>query len=145
MKTLYTAVVTTTGGREGYVTSDDGNLDLKLSMPKELGGKGGENTNPEQLFAAAYSASYSSALQVAAKKHDLKLGDYSVTATVAIGKPEEGGMVLSVILDAYLPENNVEDGEMLVNEAYEICPFSRATEDNIDVTLNLLLAEDEEE
>jgi Ohr subfamily peroxiredoxin len=145
MKTLYTAVVTTTGGREGYVTSDDGNLDLKLSMPQELGGKGGENSNPEQLFAAAYSASYSSALKVAAKKHDLELGDYSVTATVSIGKPEEGGMVLAVIVDAYLPEANIETGEMLVNEAYEICPYSRATEDNIDVTLNLLLAEDEEE
>lgn len=144
MKTLYTATATSTGAREGHVTSDDGVLDLDLSMPKGLGGEGGNNTNPEQLFAAGYSACYGSALQVVAKKHNVDLGDFSVTASVDIGKSEDG-LQLAVILDSYIPGVDVETGEMLVNEAHEICPYSKATRDNIDVTLNLMLDEDEEE
>lgn len=143
MKTLYTGVATTTGGREGSVRSDDGILDLDLSVPKSMGGKGEEKTNPEQLFAAAYSACYGSALQDVAKKHKVDIGDFSVTASVELGETEEGELQLSVILDSYLPGVDVETGEMLVNEAHEICPYSRATTDNIDVTLNLMLDEDE--
>lgn len=142
MKTLYTATVTTTGAREGHVTSDDGVLDFDLSVPKEMGGKGGNNTNPEQLFAAGYSACYGSALKVVAKEHNVDLGDFNVTATVELGKTEEDELQLSVILDSYIPGVDVETGEMLVNEAHEICPYSRATRDNIDVTLNLLLDEE---
>lgn len=145
MKTLYSATATTTGGREGHVTSDDGVLDLNLSMPKSLGGEGGKHTNPEQLFAAGYSACYGSALQVVAKKHKVDLGDFSVSASVEIGKTEDGDLELSVILDSYIPGVDVETGEMLVNEAHEICPYSRATRDNIDVTLNLMLDDDQEE
>lgn len=144
MKTLYTGVATTTGGREGNVRSDDGILDLDLSVPKSMGGKGEEKTNPEQLFAAGYSACYGSALQVVAKKHKVDLGDFSVTATVDLGKTEEGDLELSVILDSYIPGVDVETGEMLVNEAHEICPYSRATRDNVDVTLNLMLDEEDE-
>ncbi|UZH54404.1 organic hydroperoxide resistance protein [Salinimicrobium tongyeongense] len=143
MKTLYTGVATTTGGREGNVRSDDGILDLDLSMPKAMGGKGAEKTNPEQLFAAGYSACYGSALQVVAKKHKVDLGDFSVTASVELGTTEEGDLQLSVVLDSYIPGVDVETGEKLVNEAHEICPYSRATRDNIDVTLNLMLDEDE--
>ena len=144
MKTLYTGVATTTGGREGNVRSEDGILDLDLSVPKSMGGKGEEKTNPEQLFAAGYSACYGSALQVVAKKHKVDLGDFSVTATVDLGKTEEGDLELSVILDSYIPGVDVETGEMLVNEAHEICPYSRATRDNVDVTLNLMLDEEDE-
>ena len=144
MKTLYTGTATTTGGREGHVTTDDGILDLELSSPKSMGGKGEEKTNPEQLFAAGYSACYGSALQVVAKKHKVDLGDFSVTASVELGKTEEGELQLSVILDSYIPGVDVETGEMLVNEAHEICPYSRATRDNIDVTLNLMLDDEEE-
>ncbi len=144
MKTLYTGIATTTGGREGHVTSDDGILDLDLSVPKSMGGKGEQKTNPEQLFAAGYSACYGSALQVVAKKHKVDLGDFSVTASVELGKTEEGDLQLSVILDSYIPGVDVETGEMLVNEAHEICPYSRATRDNIDVTLNLMLDDEEE-
>ena len=143
MKTLYTGVATTTGGREGSVRSDDGVLDLDLSVPKSMGGKGEDKTNPEQLFAAGYSACYGSALQVVAKKHKVDLGDFSVTATVELGTTEEDELQLSVILDSYIPGVDVETGEKLVNEAHEICPYSRATRDNIDVTLNLMLDEDE--
>lgn len=142
MKTLYKATVTASGGREGHVKSDDGILDLEVSMPKSLGGKGEKQTNPEQLFAAGYSACYGSALQVVAKKHKVDLGDFNVTATVKLGKTEEEDLELSVILDSYLPGVDVETGEKLVNEAHEICPYSRATRDNIDVTLNLLLDEE---
>ncbi len=144
MKTLYTGVATTTGGREGSVKSDDGVLDLDLSMPKSMGGNGEEKTNPEQLFAAGYSACYGSALQVVAKKHKVDLGDFSVTASVDLGKTEEGDLQLSVILDSYIPGVDVETGEKLVNEAHEICPYSRATRDNVDVTLNLMLDDEEE-
>lgn len=143
MKTLYTGVATTTGGREGSVRSDDGILELELSKPKSLGGKGEDKTNPEQLFAAAYSACYGSALQSIAKKHKVDLGDFSVTASVELGTTEEGDLQLSVILDSYIPGVDVETGEKLVNEAHEICPYSRATRDNIDVTLNLMLDEED--
>lgn len=145
MKTLYTASATTTGGRAGHVKSDDGILDLDLSVPKEMGGQGGQKTNPEQLFAAGYSACFGSALQAVADKKKVKLGDFNVTAEVSIGKTEKGNFQLSVILDTYIPGVDVETGEDLVNEAHEICPYSRATRDNVDVTLNLLLDESEEE
>jgi lipoyl-dependent peroxiredoxin len=142
MKTLYTGTATTTGGREGHVSTDDGLIDMDLSLPKSMGGKGEDKTNPEQLFAAGYSACYGSALQTVAKKHKVDLGDFSVTASVEIGKTEEGDLQLAVILDSYIPGVDVETGEKLVNEAHEICPYSRATRDNIDVTLNLMLDEE---
>jgi osmotically inducible protein OsmC len=141
MKTLYKAKVTTSGGREGHVKSDDGILDMRVSMPKGMGGKGEKHTNPEQLFAAAYSSCYGSALQVIAKKHKVDLGDFNVTATVKIGTLEDGNLQLGVILDSYIPGVDVETGEKIVNEAHEICPYSRATRDNINVTLNLMLDE----
>lgn len=140
---MYKATVTTSGGREGHVKSEDGILDMKLSSPKGLGGKGEKNTNPEQLFAAGYSACYGSALQDVAKKYNVDLGDFNVTATVGIGKTEEGDLQLNVVLDSYLPGVDIETGEKLVNEAHETCPYSRATRDNIDVTLNLLLDEED--
>ncbi|MDT0644418.1 organic hydroperoxide resistance protein [Zunongwangia sp. F363] len=144
MKTLYKTTVTTTGGRNGHTTSDDGVLDMKLSMPKSLGGEGGEYTNPEQLFAAGYSACFGSALELVAKSHKIDLGDFSITGIVEIGQNEdEDALDLAVTLDCYIPGVDVESGEKLVNQAHEICPYSRATWDNIDVTLNLLLDEDE--
>lgn len=141
MKTLYKAKVTTSGGREGHLKSDDGILDMKVSMPKGMGGKGEKHTNPEQLFAAGYSSCFGSALQVIAKKHKVDLGDFNVTATVKIGTLEDGNLQLAVVLDSYIPGVDVETGEKIVNEAHEICPYSRATRDNIDVTLNLMLDE----
>lgn len=142
MKTLYSAKVTTDGGRKGQTTSDDGVLDLQLSMPKSLGGEGGAYTNPEQLFAAGYSACFGSALEMMAKNAKIDLGDYSVTATIDLGQTEEKDMELSAILDIYIPDIEIEKGEELINEAHEVCPYSRATRDNIDVTLNLLIDED---
>lgn len=142
MKTLYKTKVTTKGGRKGHTTSEDGVLDMKLTMPESMGGKGGKNSNPEQLFAAGYSSCFGSALEVVAKEQKVDLGDYSVAATVKLGKTEKDNLQLSVILDSYIPNVDVETGEKLVNQAHEICPYSRATRDNIDVSLNLLLDED---
>src|SRR5690606_2322086 len=141
MNALYQAVATTSGGRAGHVKSDDGLIDMKLELPKGLGGKGGEFTNPEQLFAAGYSACFGSALQFVAKENKVELGDdFQVQATVGIGKhPKLGGFLLEVILDVTLPGVENEIGEKLINEAHEVCPYSRATQDNIDVTLNLMV------
>jgi len=141
MKKLYTAKTTAAGGRSGSVKTDDSKIDMPLSVPKGLGGDGGEGTNPEQLFGAAYAACYGGALELVAGQEGVDLGDYTVTATVSIGKSEEGDLDLEVILDSYLPGVDVETGENLVNKAHEVCPYSRATRDNIDVTLNLLLDE----
>lgn len=139
METLYTAKATAKGGRKGHVKTEDGPIDLPLSMPKGLGGDGGDGVNPEQLFGSAYSACFGSALSLIASKHKVDLGDFSVTANVSIGKTDEGDLQLAVVLDSYLPGvDDIETGEKLVNEAHEVCPFSRATRDNIDVTLNLL-------
>lgn len=141
MKNLYKTKVTTHGGRNGHTRSEDGILDMELKKPKSLGGEGGDYSNPEQLFAAGYSACYGSALEHVAKEHKIDLGDYSVTATIKLGQTESGKLQLSAILDAFIPGVDVETGEKLVNEAHEVCPYSRATRDNIDVTLNLLLDE----
>ncbi|MFN2260738.1 MAG: organic hydroperoxide resistance protein [Psychroflexus sp.] len=139
METLYTAKATTKGGRKGHVKTEDGPIDLALSMPKGLGGDGGDGVNPEQLFGSAYSACFGSALSLIASKHKVDLGDFSVTANISIGKTEEGDLQLAAVIDSYLPGvEDIETGEKLINEAHEVCPFSRATRDNIDVTLNLL-------
>ncbi|WGK63777.1 organic hydroperoxide resistance protein [Croceiramulus getboli] len=141
MKAMYSATATASGGRGGAVKTDDGTLDLDLNVPKGLGGPGGSGTNPEQLFAAGYSACFGSALQHVAGLHKVDLGDFTVTATIGIGKDEEDHFLLEATLDVYIPTVGVEQGESLINEAHEVCPYSRATRDNIDVTLNLLLDE----
>ena len=141
MKTLYTTAATTAGGRAGKASTNDGKVILDLSLPKELGGEGGAGTNPEQLFALGYSACYGSALQHVAAEQKIELGEFTVTAEVSLGKSEEGDFLLAVVLDTYIPGIDVAVGEELIKDAHEVCPYSRATEDNIDVTLNLLLDE----
>lgn len=142
MKTLYEASSTAIGGREGHVTTDDGKIDMELSLPQGLGGKGGKGTNPEQLFGSAYAACFGGAVQMVAESKKIKLGDdMSVTANIEIGKTKDGDLQLRATLDCYLPGVDVKTGEDLVNKAHEVCPYSRATRDNITVTLNLLLDE----
>jgi Ohr subfamily peroxiredoxin len=142
MKTLYTAASTAVGGRKGHVATEDSKIDMELSVPKGLGGDGGKGTNPEQLFGSAYAACFGSALQMIAESKKIELGeDMSVTATIEIGKTKEDNLQLRAVLDCYLPGVDVETGEDLVNKAHEVCPYSRATRDNITVTLNLLLDE----
>lgn len=140
MKKLYEASSTVSGGRKGHISTNDGTLELELSVPKGLGGDGGKGTNPEQLFGSAYAASFGGALQLAADKKKVKLGeDMSITATIEIGKTKDGDLQLRATLDCYLPGVDIKTGEDLVNLAHEVCPYSRATRDNITVELNLLL------
>lgn len=135
-KVLYTANVHTTGGRDGRSVSDDGLLDVKLSPPKGLGGAGGA-TNPEQLFAAGYSACFLSALKHVAAAQKLALpADAAVDASVDLG-PIAQGFGLAVRLTVHLPSLDRAVAEKLVATAHQVCPYSNATRGNIDVTLTL--------
>lgn len=135
MQPLYTATATAHGGRDGRVKSDDGVLDLGLSIPKALGGAGGAATNPEQLFAAGYAACFESALRLVARTQKVSLVDASVTAKVTIGKTQEGLFALSVSLHGNLPQLPREQAEALMKAAHEVCPYSRATRGNVEVQL----------
>ncbi len=136
MDPLYTAQASARGGREGEVVSDDGVIDLSLSIPKELGGPGGDSTNPEQLFAAGYAACFHSALKRMAKERELDVTDSEITARVSIGR-DETGFGLAVTLIGAIPTLDVEEGEALMHAAHQVCPYSRATRGNIAVGLTL--------
>jgi len=137
METLYQASVTATAGREGTVKSSDGVLDFEVKMPTELGGKGGAFTNPEQLFAAGYSACFGGALNLVALKSKIRLNDSSVTAVVGIGKTE-GGLGLEVTMKASMPGIEKEIALDLLEKAHQVCPYSIATRGNIEVKLELI-------
>ncbi|MBU3025150.1 organic hydroperoxide resistance protein [Zobellia galactanivorans] len=141
MKTIFKTEATNTGGRGGHVKSSDGTLDLDIKMPDAQGNTDGKSTNPEQLFAAAYATCFAGALQAVAKEHDVDdLGDFSVTAIVGFNKDEDG-FFIDATLDCLLPTVDKQKGEDLINAAHEICPYSKATRDNITVELNLLVEE----
>lgn len=136
MEILYKAVVTSTGGRDGQAKSADGLLEVKLAPPKELGGNGGA-TNPEQLFAAGYSACFIGALKFVAGAEKLALPkDLSLRAEVGIGKIE-GGFGLDVDLFVNLPGLEQAVADDLVAKAHKVCPYSNATRGNIDVRLHV--------
>ena len=138
MKNLYTAVATARGGREGEVVSDDGVLDLSLAHPKEVGGPDGEeHTNPEQLFAAGYAACFHSALKRIAKERGLDIEPSEITAKVTLGLGDDKAFGLAVTLMGALPTLDPPQGDELMEAAHQVCPYSRATRGNIDVTLEL--------
>lgn len=132
----YTAVATAEGGRDGRVASDDGKLDVVVNSPKELGGSG-EGTNPEQLFAAGYSACFQSALGVVARKEKADVSGSRVTARVGIGTTPEGGFGLKVALEVRIPNVDASTAEELVHKAHQVCPYSNATRGNIEVGLDV--------
>lgn len=137
MKALYTAVATATGGRDGRAVSSDKILDVKLSTPKELGGAGGEATNPEQLFAAGYSACFIGALKFVAGQSKRGIpADASITAHVGIGQIP-GGFGLDIDLHIHLPGLAQQDADQLVEAAHRVCPYSNATRNNVDVRLHV--------
>ncbi len=137
-KILYTAHATSTGGREGTSKSSDGALSVQLSTPKELGGGGGPGTNPEQLFAAGYSACFIGALKAVGGKMKIAVpADTSIAADVGIG-PIPTGFSIQATLNITLPGLDRETAEKLVQAAHQVCPYSNATRGNIDVTLNIL-------
>ena len=135
-KRLYTASATATGGRDGAVKSDDGTLDLVVVPPREMGGTGAPGTNPEQLFAAGYSACFGSALALVARKQKIATGPVAITARVSIGQVGAGyGLAVELVAD--LPELPRDQAEKLLHAAHQVCPYSNATRGNIVVDLRL--------
>ncbi|XVJ69742.1 MAG: organic hydroperoxide resistance protein [Rhizobacter sp.] len=136
-KILYTAHATSTGGRDGKSRTDDGKLDVKLAPPKEMGGNG-DGTNPEQLFAAGYSACFLGAMKFVAGQQKISLpAETSITADVAIG-PIPAGFGIQVAMAISIPGMDRTEAEKLVAAAHGVCPYSNATRGNIDVTLTVV-------
>src|SRR5438874_3237315 len=135
---LYKTSAKATGGRDGHAATLDGALDVKLTTPKELGGGGGPGNNPEQLFAAGYAACFIGAMKFAANGLKLRVPpEATVTATVGIGPRAEGGFGLDVELKIALPGLPRPDAERLVDAAHQVCPYSNATRNNVDVRLTV--------
>lgn len=134
-KVLYTASAEATGGRDGRAVSSDCALDVALTTPQALGGSGGEGSNPEQLFAAGYSACFIGAMKVVSGKAKLPMPeDTSVEGLVGIG-PLGNGFGIQVELRISLPGMDGEQAQQLIDMAHQVCPYSNATRGNIDVTL----------
>jgi osmotically inducible protein OsmC len=132
-KILYTAEVASTSGRDGHCVSSDGVLNIKLAIPKEMGGPGGQATNPEQLFAAGYSACFLGAIKFVAGQEKVPVpADAKVTAAVGIGKIP-GGFGLAVTLSISLPGLDHDKASAIVEKAHLVCPYSNATRNNIEV------------
>ncbi|MFI9200506.1 organic hydroperoxide resistance protein [Streptomyces sp. NPDC053048] len=136
VEVAYTAVATAENGRDGRVASDDGQLDVVVNPPKELGGSG-VGTNPEQLFAAGYAACFQSALGVVARREKADISGSTVTAQVGIGKTPDGGFGLTVAISATIPAVDRATALALVEKAHQVCPYSNATRGNVDVTLDV--------
>jgi lipoyl-dependent peroxiredoxin len=146
---LYTAVATATGGRDGHVESSDGIVKLNLSVPREMGGPGKAGaSNPEQLFASGYSACFAGAIGFVANQQHKKIGEVQVTGHVTFGKVDEKasyeadgktyplpGFQLAVQLDIHIPDLDKAEAEKLVEEAHQVCPYSRATRNNVEVKI----------
>jgi Ohr subfamily peroxiredoxin len=134
-KVLYTATATASSGRDGRASTSDGRLDVALSLPSELGGSGA-GTNPEQLFAAGYSACFGSAAAHVARQKKIKSGPISVTGKVSLGPVGQAfGLAVELVVD--IPELPREEAEALVRAAHEVCPYSNATRGNIQVEVRL--------
>ncbi|RYZ99982.1 MAG: organic hydroperoxide resistance protein [Proteobacteria bacterium] len=137
-KVVYRASATATGGRDGRVVSSDGQLDKKLTTPKEMGGMGGDGTNPEQLFAAGYAACFTGALKFVAMKEKVKLpNELSIVGTVGIG-PIPTGFGIEAELKISIPGVDRDVAQGLIDKAHIVCPYSNATRGNIEVTLTLV-------
>lgn len=138
MEAIYTAIAHASGGgRDGHVRSEDDRLDFDTRPPKEMGGSG-DGTNPEQLFAAGYSACFLGAVHAAGKELGLDTTDAAVSASVGIGKNDAGGFGLQVELDVYVPKVSPEEAKQVAEKAHTICPYSNATRGNIEVTLSIV-------
>ncbi|MCA3554021.1 organic hydroperoxide resistance protein [Aestuariivirga sp.] len=139
MPIAYTAHATSTGGRDGHGRTDDGKLDVQLSLPKEMGGDN-KGTNPEQLFAVGYSACYLGAIRFVAGNEKVTIApDASVAAHVGVGPREDGrGFGLEVALDVHLPGLDKAQAEDITAKAHVVCPYSHATKGNIKVTTKIV-------
>ena len=134
---LYTADATADGPRTGRTRSSDGRLDVTLSRPAAMGGDDGPGTNPEQLFAAGYAACFHSALKRVAKEQGLDIEPSEISAKVTLGLGDDKAFGLAVTLLGALPTLDPSQGDELMQAAHQVCPYSRATRGNIEVTLEL--------
>jgi osmotically inducible protein OsmC len=134
----YRTSATATGGRDGQAATTDGTFNVKLAIPKELGGPGGPGSNPEQLFAAGYAACFIGAMKAVAPAQKLRVpADATVTATVGIGPRSEGGFGITADLKVSLPGLDPADAKRLIEAAHQVCPYSNATRGNVNVGLTL--------
>ena len=133
---IYKTSATATGGRDGSAKSDDGSVDVRLVVPKEMGGPGGVGANPEKLFAAGYSACFLGAMKAVSSGVGVKVpADATVTAAIGFGPRSEGGYGITAELAISLPGVEREAAERLVQAAHEVCPYSNATRGNVNVGL----------
>ena len=134
----YSTRAKATGGRDGHAKSLDGPIDVKLTTPKALGGAGGDGANPEQLFACGYAACFIGAMKFVSSQGGPKVpADVNVVATVGIGPRSEGGFGLEIALEVELPGLAEAEAEDLIERAHQVCPYSNATRNNVDVKLSL--------
>lgn len=138
MEVIYTASATSVGGRNGRVKTSDGILDLELMTPGSKIQEDSQATNPEQLFAAGYAACFNGALKLAAQLKKIRTGETKITVNVSLGKDEKGGFIISAHISALIPGVDKGTAEELVDDAYNICPYSKATRNNIATTLSIL-------
>ena len=138
MQVLYTAEATAWGGRQGRSASSDGNLDVELVRPKEMGGPGGPGTNPEQLFAVGYAGCFHSALQLVAKGMNLDVSGSAISVRIGLVKRDDGAFGISAEIDAELPGLSSEQAHELIERAHAVCPYSNATRGNIDHKLTVV-------
>ncbi len=138
MESIYTAIAHASGGgRDGHVRSEDDRIDFDTRPPNEMGGSG-EGTNPEQLFAAGYSACFLGATHLVGKNAGVDTKDAGVSASVSIGDNGQGGFGLAVELDVYLPNVAPERRQEIADAAHQVCPYSNATRGNIDVKVTIV-------
>lgn len=138
MNILYSTTATATGdGRNGHTATEDGQVDVDVRVPKEMGGPGGA-TNPEQLFAAGYAACFHSAMKLVAKQMDIDTTDSEVSVTAGLGMLDGGAFNLALEIDVHVPAATSEDAQRLVERAHEVCPYSNATRGNVEVKLGVI-------
>jgi osmotically inducible protein OsmC len=139
MNTLYSTKVTATGGRHGHIHSEDGLLDMKLALPRELGGKG-DATNPETLFAGGYAACFENALLRVSREKGLRFadGDVEVIADIGLSRNDAGNFVLSAALAVTVTGVDQKTAEDLAESAHKICPYSNAIRGNVEVGITVL-------
>jgi lipoyl-dependent peroxiredoxin len=136
-KVLYTASAHVTGGRAGHGRTSDGELDVNLRLPKEMGGEGG-GTNPEELFAVGWAACFESAIAGVARRRQLEVGEVAIDSLISLLPTGDGGFKLAASLNVSIPSVSERDvAAELIRDAHEVCPYSNATRGNIDVELLL--------
>jgi Ohr subfamily peroxiredoxin len=141
VKVLYTAQAVATGGREGHTQSDDGLINVDLSIPKAMGGRGREGaTTPEHLFATGYAACFGSACEFMSRQLRLITKSIEVKAAVGIGQADNGGFGLTVDLTVTVTGLSQEDAEKVVAAGHQACPYSNAIKGNVDVTIKVVTA-----